>query len=337
MQDVDTMVVKPGATRIPATTPATPETVLAARQHAPPASQAPSKASELGQLLGWFSVGLGLAELLMPRRIARAAGMVARPRLLRAMGLRELVSGAGILTRPHPGGWLWSRVAGDAIDLALLGVAGRRTHNQRLAFVTAAVTGITVLDLLASAAQSRRFGAAQAMEASRAMHVKKSLTVNRGAEECYRFWRNFENFPRFMAHLDSVQQVDTHRSHWVAHAPLGRQLEWTAELTTDRPGLELGWRSVAGSDIEHVGAVRFSAAPGGRGTRIDVDVDYVPPFGKAGVTVAKLFGEEPARQIDEDLRRFKQLIETGEIATTVGQSAGKRGTLTRLLRKGAPG
>lgn len=338
MQDVETIVVKPGTARIPATTLTSSQKTRFARQRTPLAGQAPSTASQLSQLLGWFSVGLGLAELLMPRRIARAAGMAQHPRLFRAMGLRELVSGAGILTRPHPTGWLWSRVAGDAIDLALLGMAGRRsTHSQRLAFVTAAVTGITVLDLLASAAQSRRFGAAQFMEASRAVQVKKTLTVNRSAEECYRFWRNFENFPRFMAHLDSVQQVDSHRSHWVAHAPLGRQVEWTAELTADRPGHELGWRSIAGSDIDHAGAIRFSAAPGGRGTRIEVDLRYVPPFGKAGVTVAKLFGEEPAQQIDEDLRRFKQLIETGEIPTTVGQSAGKRGALTRLLRKGAPG
>jgi len=338
MQDAETIVVRPGVAPNQPATSNRVQTIGSARPRYASAGTASSTASQLGQLLGWFSVGLGLAELFMPQRIARAAGMVAPPRLLQAMGLRELISGTGILTRPHRAGWLWSRVAGDAIDLALLGASGKRSkHGQRLAFVTAAVAGITVLDLLASATQSKRFGAAEAMEKSRTVHVKKSLTVNRSAEDCYRFWRNFENFPRFMAHLDSVQQVDTHRSHWIAHAPLGRQVEWTAEITTDHPGQELGWRSVDGADIEHAGAVRFSAAPGGRGTRIEVDLRYVPPFGKAGVTVAKLFGEEPSQQIADDLRRFKQLIETGEIPTTVGQSAGKRGAFTRHFRKGAPG
>ncbi len=308
----------------------------------------PTAAAGLGMALGWLGVGLGVAALLMPRRMANASGLDGRTRMMRAVGLRELATGAGILLRPHKPGWLWSRVAGDAMDLGLLAYAGRRSggerrdgmrgemRGRRVALASALVAGITVLDMLA-AYDNQRVTRAGQREAPGSIRVRKSLNINRTPEECYRFWRNFENFPSFMQHVDEVHSIDATRSHWKVRAPLGQHVEWTAELASDVPSQQLGWRTLEGSGIDHAGVVRFAPGIGGRGTRVQVDLSYRAPLGKAGAQLAKLFGEEPSQQIEEDLRRFKQLIETGEIPTTIGQPAGQRSLLGRMVHKGLPG
>lgn len=296
----------------------------------------PGSAAGLGIALGWFSVGLGIAELLMPRTVARAAGLGGRVPVVRAFGLRELASGAGILLRPHKPGWLWSRVAGDVLDLGLLAVAGSPAQRNRVALSSALVAGITVLDMLA-AYENQRMARAGQREAPGAIRVRKSLNINRSPDECYRFWRDFENFPSFMQHVDEVRTLDATRSHWKVRAPLGQQVEWTAELSSDVPGQQLGWRTVENPAIDHAGVVRFAPGIGGRGTRVQVELSYRAPLGKAGAQIARLFGEEPSQQIEQDLRRFKQLIETGEIPTTIGQSAGRRSLLGRVLHGGQPG
>jgi uncharacterized membrane protein len=145
------------------------------------------------------------------------------------------------------------------------------------------------------------------------IHVRKSITVNRPADEVYAFWRNFENLPRFMLHLESVHVTSDGRSHWKAKAPAGTSVEWDAEITEDRPNELIAWRSVAGADVPNAGVVRFVRAAGGRGTEVHVDLRYEPPAGKVGQLVAKLFGEEPSQQVDGDLRRFKQVLEIGEL------------------------
>lgn len=297
-------------------------------------SDAMQRAARVARSLGWFSIGLGLAQLLAPRRISRVVGVGEHPHLMRAFGARELASGVGILAQRRPAGWLWSRLAGDAMDMAMLGIAARSNaaRRDRIGLVSAAVAGIAVLDLLASVNVQRQ-------EVTNAgEEFEKSIVINRSPEACYRFWRDLEGLPRFMHHLESVQVRDQRRSHWKAKGPLGFTAEWEADLTTDEPNAFLAWCSVPGSDIEHAGSVRFEPAPGGRGTLVHVYMRYNPPGGAAGSLLAKLFGEEPSQQVDEDLRRFKWLIESGEIPTTVGQSAGARGTLNRLLfRKGVPG
>jgi uncharacterized membrane protein len=149
--------------------------------------------------------------------------------------------------------------------------------------------------------------------------VEKAITIDKSPEELYRFWRQFENLPRFMAHLQSMHSTGGGRSHWVARAPLGMTAKWQAVITDDRPNELLAWRSLEGSHIPNHGRVRFLRAPGGRGTEVHVTLTYAPPLGKLGATVAKLFGEEPQQQLDDDLRRFKSLMETGEIPTTEGQ------------------
>ena len=138
-----------------------------------------------------------------------------------------------------------------------------------------------------------------------------------------------------MQHLESVKVIDERRSHWRAVGPAGRKVEWDAEITEDRPGNVLGWRSVEGAGIEHAGTVHFTPGQAGKGTVVQVQMTYQPPAGRAGAMVARLFGEEPSIQIRQDLRRFKQLIETGEIPTTKGQPSGKRSLKAALFRKGA--
>jgi uncharacterized membrane protein len=145
------------------------------------------------------------------------------------------------------------------------------------------------------------------------IRTKKSITVNKPVPEVYGFWHNFENFPQFMRHLESVTVTGAGRSHWVAKAPAGQKVEWDAETLEDRPNELISWRSVEGSDVFNAGTVRFMPAPGGRGTEVRVELAYHPPLGKLGAEVAKLFREEPGQQVADDLRHFKQVMETGEI------------------------
>ena len=153
--------------------------------------------------------------------------------------------------------------------------------------------------------------------------VEKSVTINKSPAELYRFWRNFENLPRFMNHLESVRVIDSRRSHWAAKAPAGMSVEWGAEIINEKENELIAWRSLADADIPNAGSVRFEKAPNGHGTEVKVALNYDPPAGKLGVAVAKLFGEEPEQQVEEDLRRFKHLMEAGETASTAGQPSGR--------------
>ena len=162
--------------------------------------------------------------------------------------------------------------------------------------------------------------------AGHGIKVEKSVTINRSPAELYQFWRNLENLPRFMNHLESVKVTDEKRSHWIAKAPAGSTVEWDAEIYNEKEGELIAWRSLEGSDVDNAGSVHFEAAPGGRGSIVRVILKYDPPAGVIGANVAKLFGEEPSQQIEEDLRRFKQLMEAGETATTEGQTSGRSAT-----------
>ena len=280
----------------------------------------------LAKGLGWFSVGLGVAQIVAPRRMARLIGVRPSERVsntMRAIGARELASGVGILAQRRPAPWLWARVGGDVLDLALLGrsFVPPRNGRGRLAAATAAVAAVTVLDLLTSeqlrsedsAEQSEEEGLNGAPASRRAVHVLRSITIDRSPEEVYAFWRDFENLPRFMEHLEAVQVTGERRSHWKAKAPAGRSVEWDAEMTEDVSGERIAWRSLPGADVPNRGVVRFLRAPADGGTEVHVDLHYEPPAGRAGAAIAKLFGEEPDLQLASDLRRFKQVLETGEV------------------------
>jgi len=154
--------------------------------------------------------------------------------------------------------------------------------------------------------------------------VEKTVTINKPADELYRYWHNFERLPTFMKHLKSVTVHDNKRSHWIANAPLGASVEWDADIVNEQENQLIAWASVEGADVDNSGFVRFTPAPDGRGTEVKVVIEYNPPGGAIGATFAKLFGEEPEQQTGDDLRRFKQIMETGEIATTEGQSSGRK-------------
>jgi uncharacterized protein YndB with AHSA1/START domain len=141
----------------------------------------------------------------------------------------------------------------------------------------------------------------------------KTIVVNRAPEDVYQFWLGFEQFPRFMKNLKQVSVRKDGRSHWVARGPAGQTYEWDAEVTEDRPNELIAWRSLPGGDVENEGSVRFERAPGGRGTLVRVNLRYAPPAGGVGASVAVLFGTEPGQEVQEDLRRFKQIVETGEV------------------------
>jgi uncharacterized membrane protein len=148
----------------------------------------------------------------------------------------------------------------------------------------------------------------------RGIHVAQALTIDKPTDELYRFWRNFENLPRFMDHLESVTVLDDRRSHWVAKGPAGSHVEWDAEIINDEPNRLIAWRSLEDADIHHTGSVRFLDAPGDGGTEVQVTLEYLSPGGKVGQWIAKLFGEEPEQQIREDLDRLKKVMESGEVA-----------------------
>ena len=282
--------------------------------------------------LGWFSIGLGLTELVAPGKVAELIGVRDKNgsrALLRIYGVREIAAGIGILSRSRPAGWMWSRVAGDVVDLTSLGtaMASRRANRTRLGTATAAVLGVTALDVLCARQLTgghRRVATSGADRLTKATSgllkkasggiVRKAIIIDRSPEEVYLFWRELRNLPSFMSHLESVEITGDNRSHWVAKGPAGKIVEWDAEITADEPNQQIAWRSLEGSDVDHSGSVRFERARGGRGTLVRVEMRYSPPAGAIGANVAKLFRAEPGQQIEQDLRALKQVMETGEVA-----------------------
>jgi len=156
----------------------------------------------------------------------------------------------------------------------------------------------------------------------RGITLRRCIHINKPVDELYGFWRELGNLPRFMRHLESVTQDGPTRSHWIARVPGGRRIEWDAEIVEERVSELIAWRSLEGADVRNAGSVAFAPGAGGRGTTIRVSLSYAPPGGKLAAVVAKLFGEDPGQQIDEDLRRLKQLMEAGEIPTIDGQPRG---------------
>ncbi len=280
--------------------------------------------------LGWFSIGLGLAQIGAPRSVARFIGINDSDETrntMFAIGLREITSGVGILSRPRAPGWVWSRVGGDLMDLALLGKAMNSDENDkgRVAAATAAVVGVTVVDFMTGQQLSNEtrtnggqrtngFQSGREMvESGKGIRVKSATTVGRPVNEVYGFWRNFANLPRFMTHLESVEVQDGGRSRWSAIGPAGIRLDWEAETVEDRPNELISWRSLPGGKVDTAGYVRFRPAPGNRGTEVVVEMRYDPPGGVLGASIAKLFGESGQEVVTRDLQAFKSVLEVGEV------------------------
>lgn len=276
------------------------------------------KREGLARTLGCLSLGLGAAQVLAPGRVARAVGLDddAGRTWVRLIGMREVASGIGLLAEPRSDAWLRLRAAGDAMDVALLALAltSRDTSRDRTLCAVGAVAGIALLDLYGTTRDAGgidpRAGAAWR---ERAIDVTQSITINRPAAEIYRFWRDLENLPGVMRHLESVEPLGNGRYRWQAHAPAGVTVGWDAEIVDDRPDERIAWRSLPGSQVDNEGSVEFRTASGGRGTEVRVRLLYRPPGGRLGAAVARLFGEAPAQQVRDDLRVAKQVLEIGEV------------------------
>jgi uncharacterized membrane protein len=166
----------------------------------------------------------------------------------------------------------------------------------------------------------------RSLEGNKGIQVQRAVTINVPRDQLYRIWSNFENLPRFMKHLQRVdvdESTGGKRSHWVAKAPFGREIAWDAEVTEDRENELISWRSLPGSLVKSMGTVRFVDAPNTLGTIVHVSMQYNPPGGSLGAAIARLFGEEPGQQLRNDLRNFKMMMETGEIASVEGQPSGR--------------
>jgi uncharacterized membrane protein len=219
--------------------------------------------------------------------------------------LISMLAGAGLaaygLTRFSMRGLLLAAVGGA---LAYRGVSGHCALYEALGVDTATP----------EQAQPKDFF-------ERGVHVEESVTIERSREELYQFWRNLENLPRFMGNLEDVQVRDDQTSHWVARGPAGKRIEWDARIINDQPNELIAWKAVEDADVPNTGSVRFVRAPGGRGTQVKVRIEYLPPAGQVGKAVAKMLGKAPGQTVREDLLRFKQMMETGEIPTGHGQPA----------------
>lgn len=202
----------------------------------------------------------------------------------------------------------WAVVIGSGA-LAVYGL----TRRSKRGLALAAASGALAVKTARNSGQASTFPA----------HA--TVAINCSPHEAYSFWHNFDNLPRFMSHLESVKRTEGNRSEWVAIGPAGYRIRWTAETIEDREDECLSWHSLPGSDIENSGSVVFRPGPGGRGTLLTVRLEYTPPAGPLGHVVAKLLGKNPQFTVREDLRHFKSLMETGEVATTLGQSHGPRG------------
>jgi len=182
---------------------------------------------------------------------------------------------------------------------------------------------------LSAAVHQSDVGRAEAEERgwSDAALVGRTVTINRPRAELYAFWRDFRNLARVLENIERVDLSDDQRSHWVVSAPGGRTVEWDSRITEDEPDRLIAWESLEGGDISNAGRIEFHDAPPGRGTMVTATIAYDPPAGDLGKIVAKLFQKEPKMQARRDLRRFKQLMETGEISTSAAPDAGPRGKL----------
>lgn len=234
----------------------------------------------VGPIERWVSFGAGVALAAYAlRRRTNASGAAA-------------LAGAGLMYRGATGHC-------DLYERLGINRADSRAHQFRAGELNERGTGVT-----ADRGSDTRYK----LGGGRGTHVVEAITVKRPVSEVYRYWRNFENLPRFMNHLELVAMREEGISHWVAKGPAGTTVEWDARIINEVDNKVIGWQSLEGSTISTAGSVHFDESDDG--TVVRVHLQYSPPAGKLGSAVAWLFGEEPGQQVREDLRRFKALLET---------------------------
>ena len=287
-----------------------------------------AQSERLATGLGWFSIGLGVAELVAPRAVARGIGLKGRgptPTLTRLCGLRELAAGVGILSERRPATWVWSRVVGDVMDLALLaaGFAGRGTNRGRLAVATAAVAGVTVVDALCAQQLTGLSRVSVQTTAEGTLRVRRRATVNRPPDALFRFWRDFTNAPRFMERVEAVQLSGDRRTHWRAKGPAGLTVEWDAEVTDERPGELIAWRSTDDTPFRHSGVVRFEPAPACRNGVSSSERHAMSSPGRSSVTSASHSTARPPGPL------ARQCVRRSPLGCTDSTRSMKRGALLK--------
>jgi len=218
----------------------------------------------------------------------------------------SLITGAvmiayGLSRRSISGTWL----AATAAALVYRGATGHCPVYSSLGVTTAGNAADTCV----------------ALAGDRGINVHESVRLEKPVEEAYRFWRRFENLPRFMTNLESVADLGNGRSHWVAKGPAGSTVEWDAEIINEIENKVIAWRSLPNGDVVTAGSVNFDQVRGGRTAQLSVHLQYAPPAGRLGALVATVFGREPSQTIREDLRRLKQLLEAGEVPVSAPQTS----------------
>lgn len=217
------------------------------------------------------------------------------------------------------------RIASAVTGAAMLGVALGRNNSWRWLLIPAAAglfwraaTGRCPVKAALRGARPSGGHTSPVSSVARGegLKVERRIIVDRPAAELYAYWHHLENLPQFMTHLESVTVLDQRRSRWVARAPAGAHVEWDAEIHNDIPDELIAWRSLPGSDVANAGSVHFRPIGDRQATEVQVVLSYEPPAGRLGATIAKLFGEAPGQQVEEDLQRFKQVMETGQGAAS---------------------
>jgi uncharacterized membrane protein len=230
------------------------------------------------------------------------------PNMGMAERLASLIAGALLVSRALTREKSWTSAATGLAGVALLrhGITGFSYTRRAL--------GINTAD---------SEGSRPGVRHESGVRVDEAITINRPRQEVYRFWRDLSNISQFMENVESVSAVNGgKRSHWVAKGPHGKCVEWDAEIINEKENELIAWRSLDGADIPNAGSVHFKDLPGGRGTQVNLELQYAPPRGAVGAFVARAFGEDPSSQIRDDLRRLKTRLETGVLLATHGQPVG---------------
>jgi uncharacterized membrane protein len=235
------------------------------------------------------------------------------------------------------------RIASAIIGAALIGLGLQRARVSGI-LVALAGAGLTTRGLSGACPVYNRLGITTARRGpaephdyfERGIHVDESITIQRPIGELFAFWRRLSNLANFMEHVERVDVLDNLRSHWVITGPAGHPIEWDAEIINEETDRLISWTSLPGSVVDHTGTVTFRDAPAGRGTEVHVVLDYLPPAGRVAVALASLMGQSPNQQIRADLRRLRQVLETGEAATTEGQPSGREPATTRPFTRSRP-